>query len=416
MNELIKWINTEEIARIKAGVECLCVVFEKTDDRIRNIVPDLMPVLYQIFNLRELPERLREKVLMLLYLAINSFSWAERADDQLIHDCFDSTYEKWLQIFIEVLQTPPRQHLGMKKYIFKILTKIFGEIPRYAKQGFAVIIQPVWKFMNNTLPLFIWSVVYGVPVELVEDGMKVAPQGSHTAKPKNIDNDGFELDENIDLSNEVEAVAVQLIELMQTLLPHKKLRSFVKIGLFPLVNCISHYMLFSKYQEKTWFEEPNEFQAEEEDTQNMVSIKKEVLEILSSLVTNFEDEAIQAIMIISEKFLANMREEEVYGHLKDVINKLNNHTSKSAALSNFDSDKLVAMIQTSHFDGEHDDHVWKKREIGLLLMGSFAEDIVDFLIRTTPDYNVLTLIEKLVSDFDNNSKYFLEITLNKKPP
>jgi len=53
LNELIKWINTEEITRIKAGVECLCVVFEKTDDRIRNIVPDLMPVLYQIFNLRE---------------------------------------------------------------------------------------------------------------------------------------------------------------------------------------------------------------------------------------------------------------------------------------------------------------------------------------------------------------------------
>ncbi len=257
--------------------------------------------------------------------------------------------------------------------------------------------------MNSTLPLFIWSVIYGVPVELVQDGMKTAPQGSHIAKPKNVDNDGFELDENIDLSNEVEAVAVQLIELMQTLLPHKKLRSFVKFGLFPLVNCISHYMLFSKYQEKTWFEEPNEFQAEEEDPQNMVSIRKEVLEILSSLVTNFEDEAIQAIMIISEKFLANMREEEVYGHLKDVINRLNNHTSKSAALSNFDSDKLIAMIQTSHFEGEHDDHVWKKREIGLLLMGSFAEDIVDFLIRATPDYNVLTLIEKLVSDFDNNS-------------
>ncbi len=63
---------------------------------------------------------MREKVLMLLYLSINSFSWAERSDDQLIHDCFDSTYESWLQIFIEILQTPPKQHLGMKKYILKV--------------------------------------------------------------------------------------------------------------------------------------------------------------------------------------------------------------------------------------------------------------------------------------------------------
>jgi len=279
------------------------------------------------------------------------------------------------------------------------MTKIFREMPRYSKETITTVIQPVWRFMNNTLPLFIWSVVYGVPVELVEDGMKTLPPNMSKSKDKdNINDDGFDLDEDIDLSNEVEVLAVQLIELMKILLTKKKLKNFVKIGLFPLVNCICHYMLFSKYQERIWFEDPNEFQAEEEDTKNMVSIRAEVCEILESLINNLTDEAIQSIMIIAEKFLANMKEEDVYDHLKDVFNKLN-----AMGSNEFNSDKLIEMIKTSHFEGEHPDHVWKKREVGLLLMGTFAEDIVSFLAERNPDYNVLELIEKLVADFNNDS-------------
>jgi len=222
--------------------------------------------------------------------------------------------------------------------------------------------------MNNTLPLFIWSVVYGVPVELVEDGMKTIPHDMSKAKENaNANDDGFDLDEDIDLSNEVEVLAVQLIELMRTLLAKKKLKSLVKMGLSSLVNCICYYMLFSKYQERIWFEDPNEFQAEEEDTKNMVSIRIEVSEILDSLIGNFPDEAIQAVMVNAEKFLSNMKDEEVL------------------------------------FEGDHPDHVWKKREVGLLLMGTFAEDIVSFLAEKNPSYNVLELIEKLVVDFNNDS-------------
>lgn len=263
------------------------------------------------------------------------------------------------------------------------------------------VIQPVWKFMNSTLPLFIWSVVYGVPVEDIQDGMKTVPQTSQAKKQKDTKdyaNEGFELDEDPDLFNEVEAMAVQLIQLMQTLLSKKKIKSFVQAGLFPLINCICHYMLFSKYQEKTWFEDPNEFQAEEEDTVNMVSLRREILQVLESLIDRFSNTATQTTMVIAEKFLSNMKEEDSYGYLKEMFDRLGDK-------SQVDLDTIVAMVKTSHFEGEHPDHVWKKRELGLLLMGSFADSIVEYLSSTGSDTNVLTLIEKLVGDFENESNY-----------
>jgi len=117
---LIKWINTTEIPRIKAGIETLCLIFKGTDYRINRVIPAMFPIILQIFNLPDLPERQREKVLMLLYLAIDSFSDAERTDPQLIHDCFDSTYNEWINLFIFVLQTPSKLHIGTKKYILKV--------------------------------------------------------------------------------------------------------------------------------------------------------------------------------------------------------------------------------------------------------------------------------------------------------
>lgn len=35
-------------------------------------------------------------------------------------------------------------------------------------------------------------------------------------------------------------------------------------------------------------------------------------------------------------------------------------------------------VKNSNFDCEHADHVWKKREVGLLLLGYFSDDIIYF--------------------------------------
>ena len=64
---------------------------------------------------------------MLLYLAIDSFSDAERTDPQLIHDCFDSTYKEWMTLFINVLQTPSKIYVGTKKLILRVFISSYSK-------------------------------------------------------------------------------------------------------------------------------------------------------------------------------------------------------------------------------------------------------------------------------------------------
>lgn len=271
-----------------------------------------------------------------------------------------------------------------------------------------VMIQPVWKFLNATLPLYIWHVVYDVPVDDIEEGMKtiqVAPSKNKKKLPiRTPEDEGFELEEDAELSDDVEAMALQLIELMRTMVDKTQIRPLLKFGLFPLINCISHYMLFSRRMEQTWSNDLSEFIFDDKDESNVHDIRRKVLSCLSDLIENFSEEATQAIMVVSEKFLTNMKEEEVYGFLKDVFEKLRLTESKSPVLQDFDSEKLVSLVKTSHFEGEHPHHKWKKREIGLILMGSFAEDIVTFLTKKMHNYDMAKLVDRLVGDFYETSK------------
>lgn len=44
----------------------------------------------------------------------------------------------------------------------------------------------------------------------------------------------------------------------------------------------------------------------------------------------------------------------------------------------FTKDKLMEFVKTSNFDCNLVQNAWKKREVGLLLLGSFSDDIIDF--------------------------------------
>lgn len=111
-------------------------------------------------------------------------------------------------------------------------------------------IQPVWKFLNSNLPLFIWNVVFGVPLEELDDSLNRIKDGKKSAAVQDSSETGheFELDEDSDVFNNIEALAVQLVELMATLIQKPTLYILIRFGLFPLINCLSHYMFLSKEQ------------------------------------------------------------------------------------------------------------------------------------------------------------------------
>lgn len=117
-------------------------------------------------------------------------------------------------------------------------------------------IQPIWKFLNSNLPLFVWNVVFGVPIEELDDSLRRVTStqtGQNTTQDPNykLRNHEFQLEEDFEVFNVIEALAVQLIELMATLIEKPTLYVLIRFGLFPLINCLSHYMLLSKEQVKT---------------------------------------------------------------------------------------------------------------------------------------------------------------------
>ena len=96
--------------------------------------------------------------------------------------------------------------------------------------------------------------MYGVPLSDLDDSLyrvKDSKVVDITAlqdhKNKQLPHE-FQLEEDFDVFSTIESLAVQLIELMATLIEKQNLYVLIRFGLFPLVNCLSHYMLLSKEQ------------------------------------------------------------------------------------------------------------------------------------------------------------------------
>jgi len=47
--EFVNWMNSSEISVISASLELFCVIFSKIDNRITILIPQLLPILFQIF-------------------------------------------------------------------------------------------------------------------------------------------------------------------------------------------------------------------------------------------------------------------------------------------------------------------------------------------------------------------------------
>ena len=46
---------------------------------------------------------------------------------------------------------------------------------------------------------------------------------------------------------------------------------------------------------------------------------------------------------------------------------------------------------------------WKKRELGLLLLGTFSEDIIAFQTSKTSNFNLTQLLESLLKDIESGT-------------
>ncbi|KAL4481460.1 hypothetical protein ABPG74_007549 [Tetrahymena malaccensis] len=423
LKQIIDWMKSEDLERVNTGLELFCTIFSKVSEKYRNekilpetfsltpLIPKLMQALLQILvNLRTLNETQREKLFVLLYLTITSFAYADGSDNRLVAQCFDETFKDWMNLFISTLQTDLKSHITIKRYILKIMNVIFRDFTFYARNAIAIRILPIWKFMNSILPLYIWTCVYGIQLQNLDNNAQpvqdpatiLALQGAQQQDQygnAGLDNLDFRfLEEEDECLNEIEGLTLNAIELLATLVIKEDLYMLVKHALFPIINALAHFILLSKQQEKLWIHEPNQFITDDEDEANMKSLRALAHNLIFQLIEKFQDQTTQALMIVAEKFMTNQDQAQTVQVIQEFYDKGLASEIKMGQSFDFTKERLMEFIKTSNFDCNLPDHAWKKREVGLLLLGSFSDDIIDFQYKHTSSFDISSLIQNLISD------------------
>lgn len=108
----------------------------------------------------------------------------------------------------------------------------------------------------------------------------------------------------------------------------------------------------------------------------MRSIRNSCLDLISGLIEVFGDTAVESILFVIENlFLTTSAENSILTRL----NSTDEHTQvKSVEEVN---------IYEFTYSSKHPKHFWKKREVALFLVGSFAEDISMYRMRN-PSFNL----------------------------
>lgn len=109
-------------------------------------------------------------------------------------------------------------------------------------------------------------------------------------------------DDDIDsVLTPVAAIGHNVLELLSVLSSSNMLRVCVKLSLFHIINALFHYFILSAEEIETWHTNPLYYVSATEHE----SIRGKILSVLNDLIEKYQDYAIQGLLIIGEKFLAN---------------------------------------------------------------------------------------------------------------
>ncbi len=133
----------------------------------------------------------------------------------------------------------------------------------------------------------------------------------------------------------------------------------------------------------------------------MRTINSLALKLISDLIEKYGEEAIQILIVIAEKFMMDYDENQSNKIINSFFENINFSDFKSSLNTDFDKDKLMFFFKTSNFETSHIDQTWKKKEVSLLLLGSFSEDIIVFQTKYNSTFNLSALIQNLMNVIDS---------------
>lgn len=111
----------------------------------------------------------------------------------------------------------------------------------------------------------------------------------------------------------------------------------------------------TKTQEYQYVEEPNLYVADQDDEMSLRSIRNASLDLINQLIENFDDLTVEAVLYVAERFITQKPE------------------AKAISIDDLNFEN-INVLEFS-YDSPNPNHALKKKEVGLLLIGTVAEDI-----------------------------------------
>jgi hypothetical protein len=143
---------------------------EKSIKQFHEFVPKILPCLSSAFMNDELVDAHgREQILEVLYYCLRTVSWADGIDNDIVEACLSETFNSWMSLFLQVIQTNPRSFFDIKKSALKCLTVIFRDFINYSRDCLGMILKPAWKLLNFHVPVFTEVIGYQASIaDLIE--------------------------------------------------------------------------------------------------------------------------------------------------------------------------------------------------------------------------------------------------------
>ena len=321
--------------------------------QFHTFVAKLLPALFSTFTNDEVDAHGREQILEVLYLCFRTVSWADGIDNELVESCLNDTFNSWMALFLQIIQTNPKAFFDIKKNALKCLTVIFRDFINYSRDCINMILKPAWKLLNFHLPVFTEVLGYNA---IISDLNGESVDGDDYQR-------GYESEDEQE-SYGVEGMTLQLIELLTTLISRQNVQEVVKQGMVPLITTISSYMIVPAKKERQHLGDYNYFLHEkDEDSYKQRSIRNSCLDLISSLIEVFGDLAVESILFVIENLFLTTSAE----------------SSSPTKIKSQGANQAQSIEEINIYDftysSSNKKHFWKKREVCLFLVGNFAEDI-----------------------------------------
>ena len=222
-----------------------------------HLVPIVMPSLFTAFTNEDIENKIhaREQILHLFYLLIRLVAWADGIDNELVQSCLGETFQSWMVLFLQLIQSNPKKYFNMKKNVLKCLVVIFRDFINFSKESINLILKPAWKLLNSHLPVFTEVVAYNQTLQVDEEQ---EDDEDEQEEEHQVGNESFEEGEIYG----VEGMTFHLLELLGALVQRPNVQGLVMQGLVPLITTVSSYLLVQYIHEKKHIGDPTYFIAD----------------------------------------------------------------------------------------------------------------------------------------------------------